>query len=1012
MMKLRIRIFFVLISCLGGMEAYAQKTLVNESPLRIYNRAHELFQHEQYGEAQKHFLIYSDKAVDRETHINAQYYAGVCAMELFNPDAINLLLKVNRNYPEHSKSKQALFQLGKYFYRVKDNKSAIKYFEYVSAEDLTPADAEEFNFLKGYCYFKTDKFEPSKKNFSEIKDKAGKYAEAANYYYGYVVYKQGDYEDALTHFNKILNSKSFGPLAKVYVAQIYFLRKQYREVIGVGESVSEKSVLDDAAGIIGQSYYHLGQYDKAVPYLERYNANPPVSRTNGDVYRLAYAYLRSGQPDKAIDLFTSITSEKDTTAQYANYYLAEAFLGMGKKQAAKSAYQLAHKLNFNPEVTEQSLFNYARICAELGVQQEALKEFVTFINTYPNSKYNDEARSELSNLLLSTKNYKEAIRILESIHVMNENNKMAYQRVCYYRAEELYLNNEYDKANELFVKSQQYQYDKRLYALSYFWLAELQYKNSNFDKALELYRTFASFSQIQETRFYPLSSYNRAYCHLKLKDFSQCIDEMRKFIITEYALANPELYTDGMMRIADCYFALNQYPKAIESYDLIISRKLPGSDYALYQKAMILGVLNKPEEKNAALKTITTQFKRSTYIDDAYFEMANVYLQTEKYQAAVDGFNQIINEFPKSAFIRKSHLNKGLAYYNMSKDEEALAAFKRLITDFSTSEEAREALTVIKNIFINKGESDAYLAFISVLPNVTVSPSYQDSVTYESAFVWYKNGDCTKASKAFGNYIQKFAGGFFILKANYQKAECDFKLKNYDEALTAYEFVAAQNRNDYTERAVRQSAILHFLKKQYEKAFDYYASLERIASNRDNLGIALLGQMRSADNLNRRDTAAQVAFRYLNSTIVQRDGLVEAQLHAGRFYMTHQDPDSALVAFQYVVKETKNAMAAEAKYNLALIKYGNKDYKAARKLIFETADNYSAYEYWVAMAYLLLADTYIAEKDYFQAKATLESLIENYEGEDLRVVAREKLTYIIAVEEKLKDTGKKPVIEE
>lgn len=1012
MRKLRIRIFFVLFSCLSTLGVYAQKTLVNESPLRIYNRAHELFQHEQYGEAQKHFLLYAEKATDRETRINAQYYAGVCALELFNPDAINLLLSVNRNYPEHSKSKQALFQLGKYFYRIKDNKSAIRYFEYVSAEDLTPAEAEEFNFLKGYCYFKTGNFEPSKKNFSEIKDGSGKYAEAANYYYGYVVYKQGNYDDALQHFNKILNSKSFGPLAKVYVAQIYFLRKQYQEVIGVGETVSEKSVLDDAAGIIGQSYYHLGQYAKAVPYLERYNANPPVSRTNADVYRLAYAYLRSGQSEKAIDLFTIISGEKDTTAQYANYYLAEAFLGMGKKQAAKSAYQLAHKLNFNTEVTEQSLFNYARICAELGVQQEALKEFVTFINTYPNSKYNDEARSELSNLLLRTKNYKEAIRILESIHAMNENNKIAYQRVCYYRAEELYLNNEYDKAHELFLKSQQYQYDKRLYALSYFWLAELEYKNSNFEKALGYYHSFATYPQVQETRFYPLSYYNRGYCQLKLKEFLLCIDEMKKFIATVYAMANPELYTDGTMRIADCYFALNQYPKAIESYDLIISKKLIGSDYALYQKAMILGVLNKPEEKNAALKTITTQFKRSTYIDDAYFEMANVHLQTEKYQAAADGFNQIINEFPKSTYIRKAHLNKGLAYYNMSKDEEALAAFKRLITDFSASEEAREALTVVKNIFINKGESDAYLAFISVLPNVTVSPSYQDSVTYESAFVWYKNGDCVKASKAFGNYIQKFAGGFFILKANYQKAECDFKLKNFDEALIAYEFVAAQNRSDYTERAVRQSAILHFLKKQYDKAFEYYASLERIASNRDNLGIALLGQMRSADLMRKPDATAQVAFRYLNSTLAQRDGLIEAQLHIGRYYMTNQQPDSASLAFQYVVKETKNVMAAEAKYNLALIKYLKKDYKAARKLVFETADNYSAYEYWVAMAYLLLADTYIAEKDNFQAKATLESLIENYEGEDMRSVAREKLTLIIAEEEKLKEAGNKPAIEE
>lgn len=1009
---LRSGISMLIWCCLLIGVASAQKTFTNESWLRVYNRAHELLRHEQYGEAQKHFLMYADKATDRETRINSLYYAGVCAMELFNPDAINLLLEVNRRYPEHAKSKPALFQLGKYFYRVKDNKSAIRYFEYLSAEDLTPTDAEEFNFLKGYCYFKLNRFDESKRNFSEIKERSGRYHEAANYYYGYVVYQQGLYDEALAHFLKIQNGKTFGPLAKVYTAQIYFLRKSYTDVIAVGESVSEKDVLADAAGMIGQSYYHLGRYEKAIPYLERYNANPPVSKTNADIYRLGYAYLRSNQLDKAIDQFTQINGNNDTISQFANYYLAEAYLTSGKKQAAKSAYQLAHNQNFNDAITEQSLFNYAKICAELGIQQEALKEFVTFINSYPQSKYNDEARSSLSNLLMSTKNYKEAIRILESIKVMNESNKIAYQRVCYYRAEELFLNNEYENARALFLKSQQYQYDKRLYALSWFWLGELNYKAGSFEEALTQYQSFAAYHEIKDTRFWPLSFYNRGYCKLKMQRFQDCIDEMKKFTETEYARSNPELLTDAQMRIADCYFALNQYNQALESYDIIIGKKMPGSDYALYQKSMILGVLNKPDEKILALKQITNLYKRSTFIDDAWYEIANVNLQTEKYTAAAEGFQQIINEFPKSAYIRKAHLNKGLSYYNMGDDEKALDAFKRLITDFSASDEAREALVVIRNIFVNKGESEAYLAFISVLPNVTVSPSYQDSVTYESAFVFYKNGDCAKASKAFGNYIQKFNGGFFILKAQYQKAECDFKLKNYDDALAAYEFVAAQNRSDFTERSVRQCAILHFLKKQYEKAFEYYASLERISSNRDNLSIALLGQMRSADLLHKSDTAAKVAFRYFNSTIAQREGLIEANLHAGRYFMRLQLPDSAAVAFQYVVKETKNVMAAEAKYNLALIRFIKKDIKPARKIIFELADNFSAYEYWVAMAYLLLADTYQTEKDYFQAKATLESLIENYEGEDLRSIARTKLATLIAEEDQLKPAPQKPVNEE
>jgi predicted negative regulator of RcsB-dependent stress response len=126
--------------------------------------------------------------------------------------------------------------------------------------------------------------------------------------------------------------------------------------------------------------------------------------------------------------------------------------------------------------------------------------------------------------------------------------------------------------------------------------------------------------------------------------------------------------------------------------------------------------------------------------------------------------------------------------------------------------------------------------------------------------------------------------------------------------------------------------------------------------------------------------------------------------------MQKAQPDSAWSHVQYVMKETKNAWAAECKFYNAQIFSHRKDFKNARKQIFELSDNYSSYEYWVAKGFILLAEVYLAEKDLFQAKATLQSLIDNYEGEDLKSIAREKMMQIIAEEEKNKPTPK-PEIE-
>ena len=109
----RIYIALLVVTAISPQLLLAQRTEIYETDLRYYNRALELYNKEKYAVAQKHFLWYAQFSKDREAKINATYYAGVCAMELFNPDAINLLNSVAIKYPEHNKAQPATFNLGK-----------------------------------------------------------------------------------------------------------------------------------------------------------------------------------------------------------------------------------------------------------------------------------------------------------------------------------------------------------------------------------------------------------------------------------------------------------------------------------------------------------------------------------------------------------------------------------------------------------------------------------------------------------------------------------------------------------------------------------------------------------------------------------------------------------------------------------------------------------------------------------------------------------------------------------
>ena len=59
-----------------------------------------------------------------------------------------------------------------------------------------------------------------------------------------------------------------------------------------------------------------------------------------------------------------------------------------------------------------------------------------------------------------------------------------------------------------------------------------------------------------------------------------------------------------------------------------------------------------------------------------------------------------------------------------------------------------------------------------------------------------------------------------------------------------------------------------------------------------------------------------------------------------------------------------------------------------------------SYEFWVTKAYILLGDIYFKQKDYFNAKATFQSVVANSLNMDLKNEAQKKLDAVIEEESK------------
>ena len=112
--------------------------------------------------------------------------------------------------------------------------------------------------------------------------------------------------------------------------------------------------------------------------------------------------------------------------------------------------------------------------------------------------------------------------------------------------------------------------------------------------------------------------------------------------------------------------------------------------------------------------------------------------------------------------------------------------------------------------------------------------------------------------------------------------------------------------------------------------------------------------------------------------------------------------DSALISYENVIATAKSEAAAEAKYNMCHIYHLNKDYENCEKQIMELVQQKPTYDYWLAKGILLLGDNFTQLKDYFNAKHSIQSIIDNYDGpnkDEILAEAEQKLEYVKNLEQ-------------
>ena len=988
-----------------GNKSFAQQTEIYVNPIRHYRLGLEYFDKEKFSMAQKQFLKAVENAENEnsEVSVNSEYLAALCAIKLFHRDAALSLRDFIRDHPESPKVKEAYFQLGIYHYRKREWKKSLEWFENVDPYDLEKNDKYEFHFKRGYALLKVDELEKASRDFYEIKDVKTAYTAPARYYFAHIAYLKENYETAITDFRKLEDHKKFGPIVPYYISQILYNQKKYDELLEYAPPLMEKVVSKrkaEMSRLIGEAYYYKKQYKEALPYLQEFHK---LSRdiNNDDRYQLAFTLYKTGAYKEASTIYTRLTGLKNELAQVSSYQLADCFLKIEQKTYARTAFKTAYELGFDETINEDALFNYARLSYELNLNpyQKSVEAFQEYINKYPDSERIDEAYEYLIAVYLTTKNYDAALSSIEKVRSKTPKLKAAYQKIAYNKGIALYQNRSYLKAITYLDKSHKYRPDAKLSALGFYWKGEARFRLREYENAIENYNAFTFSPAAVLTDVFNEGNYNLGYCYFKKEEYEEANKWYRKYI---YNTGNIDTFklNDAYLRIGDCFFVLKNYSQAITYYDKSVSLNQFDQDYALFQSGICAGVLKDFETKIDHMEKLVDENQGSSYLDAAFYELGRTYNILGKNDKALASYQAIIDAGNKNVFLKKALNSSGLIYYNEGNNSKAVEVFTRIVTEYPTYEDTKEALVVLKNIYLERGEIDVYTDLIAGLSFVDITQKELDSAVFEVAEMKYLENECEVAIPQLRKYLTKFKPAMFSLKANYYMADCFFRAEKYDSAVVYYENLAAITSNKYTEDALLKVAEHWYQKKNYKRSLSRYESLEMEATSAPMLRAAVSGQLSCAFKIDSLALSFEKSVKYLGHGLNELQYVSIANLTIGKKLMADSLVDSAYTHFAFTADTSKAEIGAEAKYYMAEINFNKDSLKMAEDQVFELINQTPSYGYWVAKSLILLSDIYVSRNENYQAKASLNGVIENYDGEDLKEVARMKLLEIEESEKK------------
>ena len=986
MRKIRTLIILGAIAALPFL-ASSQQTDKYASIYEGYFLGEELYSNLQFGAAKKEFREFINLCNNYNDPLyqKALYYEGISGLELYNSDAIDLLMDYNRIYPENIHRSFINFKIGNSFFQDETYDDAQLWFGKISAADIDSAYREEYYFKLGYAALQNEDPETAIEAFRENLNGNSQYGPPSKYFFAHLCYERGSYQLALEQFLELEKNTDYCGIVPYYIVQIYHKQSNFDAVIEYAPTVLSCKLVShekDVNHIIGNAYYKKRNYSDALSYLLKYAKKSRLTRA--DAYQIGIALFETRAYELSINYLDQVVRVDDSLGQISMYKIAECYQISEQLLPARSAFENASQMSAIPKIQEDALYNFAVIsfAVDINPYDESVRAFENYLAQYPNSTRKEDVYQYLINAYSSTSNYKKAIASLQKLPKLDARLKRVYQTLSFNHGVELFQKRHYNSCIAAFAAVNDHPIDSELAALSRYWIADAYYRQNKMQEAIANYKLFISAPASNASPEKVDAYYNIAYAYKVIGSETRASENFRIYLQSNPK--DPRKEVDACFRVADYFYLDKENALAIEFYEKALAYNTKLNDKALYYLAKTYGYSGQGAVKVSKLIDILTTYPDSKYAMNATYELANTYSSIGNNEDALLYYDNLILDFPNSPFLTQAKIGKANCYLKKWQYEKAETAYLKVLAEHEHENDVCEiAAKGLVDVYTAQQKPEKAAAVVDRYSCINYTDDEKENLFYTPALQAYLDTNYTEAIEKFSTYLNSFSeSGQYVSETYYYLGTSYLAMNDTINGIENYKLFLDATSNAYSENAARRVSNHYYIMKDYANALAYYERLESLATTPSSLFTSRFGIMRAAYFTEEYQKSKTYAAFVLESPSLDDNQQAEANYAQGISYFRLEQYESALVPLQWLVDHTTTFMGSEAKYTMAFIHYAQDDLLTSSNEIKELLKMKPSYDFWIAKALILRSKIFVKESDYIQAEQNLKSVKEHYPIQD------------------------------